>query len=200
LNRLLPNLLATGLLSISLSGAGWAREQGPPAAAKGDYYSILVAERRVPSLPQGPLYWMVESFSTPEAAAHAAVSDHALTASISDRNWLFTLGPKSAAGHGGAAMARIGPIAAPRARSYVLRAHHAGGPPGSRTAAHPQAGSEAVYVLSGQVSRRTPHGVIVGEAGDALNEDAAGTTTQTMSTGAADLEQIVLSIIGGGQP
>jgi hypothetical protein len=201
LNRFFLSLLAGGLLSVSLSGPVWAQAPDTRASmAKGDYYSILVAERRVASLPAGPLYWKIESFPTPEAASRAAAGDHALTASIAERNWLFTLGTRGAAGHGGTSVAEIGPVTAPPAKPFVLRVSHAGGPPGSRTAAAPQAGAEAVYVLSGQLSRRTPHGQVVGKAGDALNEDEAGKITQTTSTGPADLEQIVLSVLSAGQP
>jgi hypothetical protein len=188
--------LASGLLSSLPSGAAWARAADAPAtSARGDYYSILVAERRIGRLPDGPLYWKIETFSTAAAASDATSSDFALTASIAERNWLFTLGAKGAAGHGGTAIAEIGPIAAPRARSLLLRVSHAGGPPGSRTATQMRPGSEVSYVLSGQISQRTPHGTTVGGAGDALNETAPGTAKQTISTGAVDLEQIVLSVV-----
>jgi hypothetical protein len=192
--------LATALLS-SPSGTAWARAADAPArSARGDYYSILVAESRVARLPDGPLYWKIETFPTAAAASQAASSGLALTASVAERNWLFTLGEKGAAGRGGTAIAEIGPIAAPRARSFLLRVSHAGGPPGSRTATEMRLGSEVIYVLSGQISQRTPRGTIVGEAGDALNETAPETTKQTISTGAADLEQIVLSVVGADSP
>jgi hypothetical protein len=195
MNWLFLKVLALGLLGIAPVGEAWARSPDVQAAsAKGDYYSILVAERRVTRLPAGPLYWKIERFPTLQAAERAPVSSYALIASIADRHWLFTLGARGAAAHGGTAVAEIGPIEAPRAKAYLLRVSHAGGPAGSRTAAYKRVGSEATYVLSGQISQRTPRGMVAAAAGAVLN-GAPEVTTQTMSSGAADLEQIMLSVL-----
>ena len=200
MNRFFLKMLAFGLLTVAPAGEAWARSPDTQAAsATGDYYSILVAERRVARLPTGPLYWTIERFPTLQAAERAAVSDYTLSAAIADRNWLFTLGAKGAAAHGGTAIAEIGPVAAPSAKAFLLRVSHAGGPPGSGTGAHIRAGSEASYVLRGHLLQRTPRGMIVVGGGDTLN-GAPGETTQTMSSGAADLEQIMLSVVDADRP
>ncbi|MHA4836516.1 hypothetical protein [Sphingopyxis sp. MSC1_008] len=175
-------------------------QDAPTLATNGDYYIITAAERRVVELPDGPLYWKIERYPSAEAAKDACSGDYALTATIAGRHWLFTLGPKGAAGHGGKVITEIGPVVVPLARSFLLRVNRAGGPPGSQTPVHNHPGSESIYVLRGQISQRTPHGVIVGNAGDILNAHAPEMAMQITSTGAVDLEQIVLFVVDADRP
>lgn len=75
------------------------KTQAAPAtrAAQSDYFIETVSERRVAALPDGELYWHIETFRSAEDAAKAAssASPFALTAAVGGRYWLFTLGPKS---------------------------------------------------------------------------------------------------------
>ena len=54
------------------------------------------------------------------------------------------------------------------AREYLLRVTEAGGPKGSARAAHTHPGSEAFYVLKGELSHRTPDGVARLTAGQSM--------------------------------
>ena len=63
-------------------------------------------------------------------------------------------------------------MARPSATTYLIRINLAGGPPGSRTPVHSHPGSEAIYVLKGRVSQRTPHGTQYANAGGVLNAHA----------------------------
>jgi hypothetical protein len=158
-----------------------------------------VAEKTVANLPPGPLHWRVEAFPT-LAAAQAAAGPLSLPAEAWGSAWLFTLGAPGGATPGGRKLAEIGPAPAPRASRYLLRINRAGGPPGARTPVHTHAGSEAFYVLKGQLSQKTPHGMARVEAGQSLNGHAPGMAMQLTSTGAGDLEQLVMFVVDADKP
>jgi quercetin dioxygenase-like cupin family protein len=165
------------------------------------YYVRQLAENIVTQLPPGPLYWRVETLPT-EAAAHsnAGKGPYALTAEVAGRHWLFTLGPRGGSTPGAARIAEIGPVATPAARRYLLRINHAGGPPRSHTPVHTHPGSEAIYVLRGEISQRTAMGVNRAGAGQALNAHAPEMVMQIESSGAVDLEQLVMFVVDADRP
>lgn len=185
-------------LTASASAPAQHRPDSPAASGAKRYYIETLAERRVTSLPAGPLYWRVETFPT-RRVARSAGGAYSLSASVAGQHWLFTLGPRGGEGRG-ARVAEIGPVAAPSARTYLLRINHAGGPPGAQTPVHSHPGSEAIYVLRGQISQRTPHGVRRAGAGETLGAHAPEMAMQITSTGAADLEQLVMFVVDADRP
>jgi hypothetical protein len=108
-----------------------------PAAAQSVYAVKPIAEMKLKQLPEGPLYWRVETFAT-LADAQAAASRYrwnadtvrhegspALAAEVAGKAWLFTLGAKGGATPGAAKVAEIGPVPpvkAPRRRCTRIRA------------------------------------------------------------------------------
>ena len=150
-------------------------------------------------LPEGPLHWRIETFPS-LAAARGAAGALALAAEHDGRAWLFTLGAPGGATPGGTRVAEIGPVPVVPASRYLLRANRAGGPPGAMTPVHSHPGSEAFYVLAGQLSQRTPHGIVRLEAGQAMNGHGAGMAMQLTSSGSADLDQLVLFVVNADRP
>lgn len=67
-----------------------------------------IAERKIPQLPPGPLFWRIDTFPT-LAQAQAAAGPTALAAEAAGKVWLFTLGPKGASSLGGIKVTEIGP-------------------------------------------------------------------------------------------
>jgi len=108
-----------------------------------------LAERKVPDLPSGELFWRIENYSSKEAA-QAAAGTWSLVAEASGKFWLFTLGSAGGSSPGGTKVAEVGPVARVSAPQYLLRINEASGPPGSVTPVHSHPGSEAFYVLSGE--------------------------------------------------
>ena len=53
-----------------------------------------------------------------------------------------------------------------QASEYLLRINYASGQPGAKTRIHTHPGSEAFYVLSGQLGQKTPHGTSYANIGD----------------------------------
>jgi len=174
---------------------------GPGLQPNAAFLVEPVAETIVAALPAGPLYWRVESYPT-LAAAPAAAGPLALAAEAWGRPWLVTLGPKGATSPGATEkLAEMGPVPIPEgARRYRLRLNRAGGPPGVATPVHTHPGSEAFYVLKGQLTQRMGDHRATLDAGQAMNGHAPGLPMQLTSTGPTDLEQLVLFVVDADKP
>lgn len=196
LRRIRPLLIAASALALG-PGGGAAALQPAPAAA--EFRVEPVAERIVARLPEGPLHWRIETFPT-LAAAQGAAGPTALAAEHAGRAWLFTLGAPGGATPGATRIAEIGPVPIVPAQRYLLRVNRAGGPPGAMTPVHSHSGSEAFYVLAGQLSQRTPHGIVRIEAGQAMNGHGEGMAMQLTSSGSTGLDQLVLFVVDADRP
>lgn len=158
-----------------------------------------VAETKLKQLPPGPLYWRIDNFES-LAAAKAAADQTSLAAEVAGKVWLFTLGPKGGSSAGGSKVAEIGPIPPLTAPEYLLRINRATGAPGAKTPVHSHPGSEAFYVLTGRMSQRTPHGVMHVEVGHSAPGHGAETPMEVASSGAADLDQLVMFVVDATRP
>jgi hypothetical protein len=167
--------------------------------ASPDFVVVNAAERTISALPPSPMFWRIENFPTlPEA--QAASQPMSLAAEVSGRVWLATLGERGARTPGAAFVAEIGPVPRIEADRYTLRLNHAHAPPGAATPVHTHSGSEAFYVIAGQLSQRSQHGVARVNAGETLNGHMPGMVMQLQSTGAESLDQLVLFVVDADQP
>ena len=176
-----------------------AQSGGIGVAGTGTLVIKPLAEKKVEKLPAGPLFWRVESFAT-LAQAQAAAGPMSLAAESSGKAWLFTIGAAGGSSSGGKKMVEVGPIAPVEASEYLLRVNEASGPPGSITPVHTHPGSEAAYVLSGEQSFRTPHGVMRIGAGKAEAGHGPDTPMQASSSGTADLRALVMFVLDATKP
>jgi hypothetical protein len=183
-----------------------------PAAAQSVYAVKPVAEMKLKQLPEGTLYWRMETFPT-LADAQAAASRYrwnadtvrhegspALAAEVAGKAWLFTLGAKGGATPGGAKVAEIGPVPPVKAPEYLLRVNHGSGPAGSKTPVHTHPGSEAFYVVAGRLGQRTPHGVSHVEAGGTMNGHAPDMPMQVFNDGTSDLTALIMFVVDATRP
>jgi hypothetical protein len=136
-----------------------------------------VVEKRLKELPQGPLFWRIETLPT-LAEAQTVAGPTALAAEISGKVWLFTLGSKGGATPGAVKVAEVGPVPPVQAPEYLLRINHASGPPGART----------------------PHGVVHADAGAAMNGHGADMPMEVFSAGTDDLDQLVMFVVDATRP
>jgi quercetin dioxygenase-like cupin family protein len=98
-------------------------------------------------------------------------------------------------------VAEIGPVPPPESASeYLLRINNTGGPPGAKTPVHMHPGSETFYVLTGELSQRTPGGLRRVEAGQSMAGRAPGTTMEVSSTGTSDLNALVMFVVDATKP
>jgi hypothetical protein len=158
-----------------------------------------LAENKVAELPAGPLFWRIETF-TALAQAQAAAGPWALVAESSGKVWLFTLGPAGGSSGGGTKVAELGPIPRVVAPQYLLRINEASGPPGSITPVHTHPGSEAFYVLAGEQSIRSPHGVMRVKVGQPEAGHGADMPMQVSSSGSTDLHSLVMFVVDATKP
>ena len=183
-------------MALSLGAAGMALST--VAMAQAEFKVAPVAEKTVSELPAGPLYWQIENFPT-RAEADAAADPLSLVAEAGGKAWLFTLGPEGAPPQGGTMVAEVGPLEAVAAPQYLLSIREGVAPPGAKTMVHTHPGTEAFYVLDGQLSLTTPAGVAVVDAGKTL-EVGPETPMQASSSGAADLHELIMFIVDPGKP
>ena len=158
-----------------------------------------LAERHVPDLPPGDLYWRIETVDT-RAQAEALAGPWSLVAEASGKTWLFTLGGSGAATSGATKVAEVGPVPRVQATQYLLRINDASGPPGSVTPIHSHPGSEAFYVLAGEQSIRGEHGTLHVKAGQAEPGHGADMAMQVSSSGAGDLHALVMFVVDANRP
>lgn len=158
-----------------------------------------LAEKKVAELPAGPLSWRIENF-TALAQAQAAAGPWALVAESAGKVWLFTLGLAGGSSAGGTKVAEFGPIPRVVAPQYLLRINEASGPPGSITPVHTHPGSEAFFVLAGEQSIRSPHGVMRVKVGQPEAGHGADMPMQVSSSGSTDLQALVMFVVDATKP
>jgi quercetin dioxygenase-like cupin family protein len=184
------------LLALALGAAGLALA----AAAFAQEFKVApLAEKKVTELPAGPLYWQIETFPT-RAEAEAVAGPLSLAAEAGGKVWLFTLGPEDAQAHGGTMVAEVGPLEDVAAPEYLLSIREGVAPPGAKTMVHTHPGTEAFYVLEGQLSFRTPPGVDVVDAGKTLAGVGPDTPMEASSTGTAGLHELIMFVVDPGKP
>jgi quercetin dioxygenase-like cupin family protein len=190
LNRLLYcTFIAASVAVPFLELTGTASAQEAPK-----FVVNKVAERNLASLPPGDLYWTAETFSSLDEA-NAATTDTAVAVEIDGEAWLLTLGPEDKIGHGGLWMASIGPIDRFEAPSYMMRINVSDAPPGTETSVHSHPGSEAMYVMSGEVTVRWPDKTSVIQAGEGSPGQPPDTPMLAVSTGDDTLKELIMFIV-----
>jgi quercetin dioxygenase-like cupin family protein len=171
-----------------------------PSVASAQQFEVTpVVEKKVAQLPPGPLFWRVETFPT-LANAQAAAGPTALAADVAGKAWLFTLGPAGGLSPGGSKVTEIGPVPSIAAPEFLLRIVRSGGPPGAKTPVHTHPGSETFYVVSGQLTQRTPEGVHSITAGQSMAGHPPDTPMQVSSSGTNDLTALVMFVNDATKP
>lgn len=186
------------VLAISLCVAGVLLLPST-ATAQEAFVVKSVAEKKLKQLPPGPLYWQIEKFPT-LAQAQAAESPTSLAAEVAGKVWLFTLGPKGNFIRGGVKVIEIGPVPSITAPEYLLRINYASGSPGAKTAVHTHPGSEAFYVLTGELGQRTPNGVGHVTARHAMRGHVSDVPMEVFSSGTSNLNALVMFVVDATRP
>src|SRR4029077_14777934 len=101
-------------------------------------------------------------------AADAAKRATGLVVEEDGRVWLSEFGPKDMPSRGGEAIAVIGPMQLPAARSYSAVLSYAVMRPGDSSRVHTHPGPEAWYVLAGGQCLETPAGPNRARAGGTM--------------------------------
>lgn len=188
MKRKLAAALVSGLFVLS-----------PPATAQQAFSVKPLVEKKVKELPSGDLFWRIGTFDSKEQA-QAAAGSLGLVAESEGKVWLFELARAGEASKGGKQVAEIGPLPQVKATEYLLRINEAGGPPGSVTSVHTHPGSEAFYVLSGELTQKTPQGVVRVSAGQTLVGHGGDVPMEVSSSGSAELKEFALFVVDASKP
>ncbi len=176
-----------GAAAMLMPGEGTAQSQDKFVVEK-------IGERSIAALPDGELYWTAETFPTLEEA-QAAVGETNLAVELDGKAWLLTLGPQDDKGHGGEIVASVGPIQRFDAPEYMLRINVSNAPPGTETSTHSHPGSEAIYILSGEVTVRWPNRTEVFAKGESQPGQPPHTPMIATSTGDEDLVELIMFVV-----
>ena len=189
----LHRILASTLLATCMSLSHAPALAQPPLTIK------PLAERRVPDLPPGDLYWRIETVAD-HAKADTLAGPWSLVADSAGKTWLFTLGASGASTPGATKVAEVGPIPRVQAAQYLLRINDASGPPGAVTPVHSHPGSEAFFVLDGEQSILGAHGTLRVAAGHVEPGHGADMAMQVSSSGTTDLHALVMFVVDASRP
>jgi len=113
---------------------------------------------------QPTVYWYLREFPD-RKSADAASSKTGIVVEEDGKIWLSEFGPRDLPLHGGRAIAVIGPMKLPAAKSYVAVLSYAVMRPGDSSRVHTHPGPEGWYVLSGEQCLETPLGANRARAG-----------------------------------
>lgn len=164
----------------------------------GEFVVTKMAEKSVAELPEGELYWHVETFGSIDDA-QAAAGDFSLSGEFEDQAWLFTLADRKAPGMGGTPVVSIGPVPRFDAPEFLLRINSGTAPVGARTSIHSHPGPEAFFILTGQVTQNTPYGMHVLNAGGTM-PGVPDQAMQVVSTGDEELRELIMFVVDPTRP
>jgi quercetin dioxygenase-like cupin family protein len=116
---------------------------------------------------QTAVYWHLHEFAS-RKAAEAARSATGIVAEEDGRVWLSEFEARDIAPSGGEAVAVVGPLQLPVAKSYSVVLSYAVMRPGDSSRVHTHPGPEGWYVLAGEQCLETPAGTIRAVAGQTM--------------------------------
>ena len=142
---------------------------------------------------------VIESFTT-YGRAQTAAGTWALVDESAGKVWLFTLGTAGGSSEGGAKVAEVGPSPGLLHRSISSGSMRLAVLPGSTTPVHTHPGAETFFVLTGAQSVRTPHGLMVVKAGEALTGPRRWCPDEVSASGSTDLHALVAFMLDATKP
>lgn len=193
------------VLWLSLPAGGRTQEVTVTASASTQEPTITPFQlnRMVDRLPEGPLYWRLQTFAT-RAEAEAAAGPTGQVGEAEGSVWLFTLGAKGGAPAGGTLIDEIGPLEAPSADTYLLRNAYTSTPPrgvaGGGDVVHTHPGAEAFFVFAGEQTVWTPGQAVITGAGRSNAGVPADTPLLVVSTGSEPRRAFTLFVVDAARP
>jgi len=113
---------------------------------------------------EAAVYWHLRAFPS-RTAAEAVKSASGIVVQEDGRAWLSEFGPRKAVLRGGEAIAVVGPLQLPAAKSYAAVLSYAVMRPGDNSRVHTHPGPEGWYVIAGEQCLETPDGATKAGAG-----------------------------------
>ena len=195
-------VLALPILALVWTPAAVAQD-GPciPISKRGarEMGCFITAREELGALPQVPLFWHLDTYST-LAAAEAAKGGHGTVVASLGKVWLFTIAQAGWRPTTGERVAEIGPLPMVKANHYAAVYMEGVFEPGMSSGAHRHPGVEAWYTLVGEMCVETPEGKIVQRAGDPGVFVAGGLPMELIGTGSGVRRSLVLILQDSSKP
>lgn len=191
-----------GIASVLASSATAQTESCEPVAQRGGraFGCFITAREELGALPRDfALYWHIDAFDTPAAAAAAKARRSTVVQSLG-RTWLFTIAEAGWRPASGKRVALAGPLPLVDADSYAAVYMEGVFRPGMHSPIHRHPGVEVWYTLEGEQCLETPEGKLVQRAGDPRVMVPGGMPMMLTGTGKSVRRSLVLILQDARKP
>jgi quercetin dioxygenase-like cupin family protein len=171
----------------------------PVAERTSDLGCWIMAREVFQQLPQGPLYWHLDVYSS-HAAAEAAKAPGSTVVEAVGKVWLLTIAGSEWRPRTGSRTTQIGPLPLAATGKHAAVYMETMLPPGFAAPIHRHPGPEAVYPLAGEICIETPDGKIVERPGSETHVIAGGSPMALVVTGGEHHRSLVLILHDASQP
>jgi len=144
-----------GVVHAHLSGVSC--DDVSPGAKRPDFGCFNVASEEGLLFTKRQVYWHIRTFAD-RAGADAARSATGLVVEEDGQVWLSEFGARDLIVKGGQAVATVGPLQLPPAKSFTAVLSYAVMRPGDRSRVHTHPGPEGWYMIVGEQCLETPSG------------------------------------------
>jgi quercetin dioxygenase-like cupin family protein len=138
-----------------------------PSEKRPDFGCFNVATEKGLQFPKRRVYWHIRTYAN-RVAADAAKSATGIVVEEDGRVWLSEFGSRDLIGKGGQAIATVGPLELPPAKSYTVVLSYAVMRPGDQSRVHTHPGPEGWYMIVGEQCLETPSGAHRATAGGTM--------------------------------
>jgi quercetin dioxygenase-like cupin family protein len=139
----------------------------PPGEKRPPFGCFNIGTVKELQFGQAAVYWHLHAFGS-RGAAEAARSATGIVVEEDGRVWLSEFGARDTAPRGGEAVALVGPLQLPAAKSYSAVLSYAVMRPGDSSRVHTHPGPEGWYVLAVEQCLETPAGANRAGAGQTM--------------------------------
>jgi quercetin dioxygenase-like cupin family protein len=169
----------------------------PAGEKRPEFGCFIIAIEKGIQFPQPAVYWHLRTFPT-RASAEAAKSATGIVAEEDGRVWLSEFGLQDSSTRGGKAVAEIGPLELPPAKTYDVVISYAVMRPGDLSLVHTHPGPEGWYMLAGEQCLETQAGMKRARVGESMTV-APNVPMQLSIVGATVRRSLVLIIHDSAQ-
>lgn len=173
----------------------------PPVSERTDEPgpTCSTGNQKLGQLPDGPLFWHLDTYLT-RTAAEAAKGPRGIVVESFGKIWLFTIAEAGWRPSGGKRVSEIGPLPVKPDTEYTAVYLESIFDPGMTAPIHTHSGPEAFYTLTGETCLETPDGVLAGRGDGHVVIVPGGPPMLLTATGAVRRRGVVLILHDSLQP